>query len=372
MAVAIRKADSQGTSTTADERWQAIQNHDPQYEGVFVFGVRTTGVYCRSTCRGAPVLRKNIEFFDRIAEARAAGYRACKRCRPDEGGPYSRAVDTVTRACAHIDVNDESHVSVSMIARAVGVTEHAVRRSFAMVLGVTPRQYADHRRLQRFKSSVRNGHEVTSALYGSGYGSPSRLYESSDTHLGMTPGQYMRGGAGVFIHYTIIESALGRLLVAATAKGVCRISLADEDRILEDMLAREFPHAERIRDDGKLQEWAGTVEAVVRGERPGADVALPLDVRGTAFQRRVWEVLRRIPRGETRTYAEIANAIQQPKATRAVANACGKNPTPVLVPCHRVVRSDGAMGGYTLGISRKKTLLMQEGARRADSSDSAP
>ena len=329
-----------------------------------MFGVRTTGVYCRSTCRGAPVLRKNIEFFDEIAEARAAGFRACKRCRPDEGGPYSRAVDTVTQACALIDASPDEHLPVSTIAREVGVTDHALRRSFQLVLGVTPRQYADERRLERFKGGVRNGHEVTSALYDSGYSSPSRLYESSDARLGMTPGQYRRGGAGASISYTIVDSALGRLLVAATEKGVCRISLADDDATLVGTLVKEFPRAERTRDDHTLQEWVSIVANVVCGDTPDTSAELPLDVRGTAFQRRVWEALRRIPRGETRTYSQIAEDIGQPTATRAVANACGKNPTPVVVPCHRVVRSDGGVGGYALGVERKKKLLQQEEARQ--------
>ena len=254
----------------------------------------------------------------------------------------------------------DAHLPVSVLARSVGVTDHALRRSFEIVLGVRPRQYADERRLERFKGGVRNGHEVTSALYDSGYGSPSRLYESSDTRLGMTPGQYRRGGAGAAISYTIVDSALGRLLVAATEKGVCRISLADDDATLEGTLASEFPRAERTRDDDTLQAWVGIVASVVCGETPDASAELPLDVRGTAFQRRVWEALRQIPRGETRTYMEIADTIGQPSATRAVANACGKNPTPVVVPCHRVVRSDGGMGGYALGVERKKKLLQQE------------
>ena len=346
----------------ADERWQAIQNHDPAYETAFTFGVATTGVYCRTTCRGAPVLRKNIEFFDEIADARAAGYRACMRCRPDEGGPYTRAVNIVTQTCELIDASPDELLTVAALARHAGVTDHALRRSFEMVLGITPRQYAEQRRLERFKDGVRNGHDVTSALYESGFGSPSRLYESSDAHLGMTPGQYRNGGVGVSITYAIVDSPLGRLLVAGTNKGVCRISLADDDESLETALRKEFPQAERLRDSGPLSEWLKIVARVVDGQSPDEMTDLPMDVRGTAFQRRVWEALRRIPRGETRTYSEVAQEIGQPSATRAVANACAKNPTPIVVPCHRVVRTDGGLGGYALGIERKKKLLKQEGA----------
>ena len=350
------------TDALADERWQAICNNNPAWEEAFVFGVRTTGVYCRTTCRGAAVLRKNIEFFDEIEEARAAGYRPCKRCRPDEGGPHSRAVNVVTQACDLIDATPDELLTVAALARHIGVTDHALRRSFDVILGITPRQYAEQRRLERFKDDVRNGHDVTSALYNSGYGSSSRLYESSDAHLGMTPGQYRKGGVGISINYAIVDSPLGRLLVAGTDKGVCRISLADDDESLEVALRKEFPLAEQAKDSGHLSEWIETVARLVAGEPPDIDTDLPLDVRGTAFQRRVWEALRRIPRGETRTYSQIAEDIGQPTATRAVANACGKNPTPVVVPCHRVVRTDGGLGGYALGIERKQKLLNREGA----------
>ena len=348
----------------ADERWQAIRNNDPAYEVAFTFGVKTTGVYCRTTCRGAPVLRKNVEFFDEIAQARAAGYRACKRCRPDEGGPHSRAVTVVTQACGLIDASPDELLTVAALARAAGVTDHALRRSFELVLGITPRQYAEQRRLERFKDGVRNGHDVTSALYESGFGSPSRLYESSDAHLGMTPGQYRRGGAGASITYAIAGTPLGRLLVAATDNGICRISLADNDATLETMLSSEFPHATLNRDDDRLSSWIAIVAGIVCGETPDTENNLPLDVQGTAFQRRVWEALRRIPRGETRTYSQIAEHIGQPTATRAVANACAKNPTPLVVPCHRVVRSDGTLGGYALGPARKQKLLEQEETRQ--------
>ena len=282
--------------TLEDERWQAIRNNDPAWEDAFVFGVKTTGVYCRTTCRGAPVLRKNIEFFDEITEARAAGYRPCKRCRPDEGGPHSRAVAVVTQACERIDASLDEPLTLAALARHIGATDHALRRSFELVLGITPRQYAEQRRLERFKDDVRNGHDVTSALYNSGFGSPSRLYESSDAHLGMTPGQYRKGGVGISINYAIVDSPLGRLLVAGTDKGVCRISIADDDESLVLALTKEFPQALQSRDTGPLSQWIEIVARAVAGEPSDADAELPLDVRGTAFQRRVWEALRRIPR----------------------------------------------------------------------------
>ena len=363
MTATIERSTAQ--DALADERWEAIQNHDPAYETTFTFGVITTGVYCLTTCRGAPVLRKNIEFFDEIAEARAAGYRPCKRCRPDEGGPHTRAVAVVTQACELIDAAPDQPLTVAALARTVGVTDHTLRRSFEMIVGITPRQYAEQRRLERFKDGVRNGHDVTSALYDSGFGSPSRLYESSDARLGMTPGQYRSGGAGVSISYAIVDSPLGRLLVAGTEKGVCRISLADDDAAHVSTLASEFPNASFRRDEGRIASWAAVVADIVCGETPDTADDLPLDVRGTAFQRRVWEALRRIPRGETRTYSQVAEEIGEPRAARAVANACAKNPTPIVVPCHRVVRSDGTLGGYALGPERKKSLLDQEGARES-------
>ncbi len=349
------------SDTAADERWQAILRHDAQYEDAFVFGVRTTGVYCRTTCPGRRPLRKNVEFFDGREEARAAGYRACKRCNPDSIGPHARAVDIVTRAHALMDAAADEHPVAGALAQELGVTGHALRRAFVTVLGVTPRQFADTRRLQRFKSGVRNGHAVTDALYESGYGSPSRLYEKSDARLGMTPGQYKQGGAGASISYAIVDSSMGRLLVAATEKGVCRIALADDDQTLENALEREFPRATRTPDDGPLQEWVGRVARIVGGQPQESADSVPLDVQGTAFQRRVWEALRRIPQGETRTYTEVATAIGQPTATRAVANACARNPVPVVVPCHRVVRADGSLGGYALGVERKRDLLEREG-----------
>ena len=361
-AAGSERAES-GTTALSDERWQAIVRGDPAYEHAFVFGVRTTGVYCLTTCRGTPVLRKNVEFYDTVAEARAAGYRPCKRCRPDEGGPYSRAVDVVSRATVFIDEHHDEHLPLSVIARAIGATDHVLRRSFAVALGITPRQFADQRRLERFKTDVRNGHDVTTALYDNGFGSPSRLYESADARLGMTPGQYRNGGDGIAIAYAIADSPLGKLLVARTERGICRIAIADDHATLEKMLAHEFPHASIAHDDDGLSTLVEAVAGLLSGQGVNGAAELPLDVRGTAFQRRVWEALRRIPRGETRTYSQVSEDIGQPSAARAVANACAKNPTPVVVPCHRVVRTDGTLGGYALGVERKRRLLKSEGVR---------
>ena len=349
--------------TLADERWQAIQDHDPAYETAFTFGVKTTGVYCRTTCRGAPVLRKNIEFFDEITEARAAGYRPCKRCRPDEGGPHSRAVAAVTQACELIDATPDELLTVAALARHIGVTDHALRRSFDMILGITPRQYAEQRRLERFKDDVRNGHDVTSALYESGYSSPSRLYESSGAHLGMTPGQYRKGGVGISINYAIVDSPLGRLLVAGTDKGVCRISIADNDESLVLALRKEFPAGRAIE-----------------GRRPPQRMdpnRCPRRCRRTVRHRH-WTASRctryslpapRVGSAPPHSARRNSNLLTDRRGYRPTdCNACRRQrlrqePHSRRRPLHRVVRSDGALGGYALGPARKQQLLHQEGAR---------
>lgn len=270
-------------------------------------------------------------------------------------GPH---VETVRRACRHIETNLESSLTLAALGAEVGLSPAHFQRVFKRVMGISPRQYADACRLGYIKARLRKGQDVTSALYEAGYGSSSRLYERAPTQLGMTPADYRRGGTHARIRYTITESALGRLLLAATERGVCAVSLGDRDAELEEFLAAEFPAAQRERADAELAEWAGEVVRRAAGAVPHRE--LPLDVRATAFQWRVWQELCKIPRGSTRSYSEIARALGQPTATRAVARACATNPASVVIPCHRVVGADGSLTGYRWGLERKQTLLDEE------------
>ncbi|MGH9804757.1 MAG: methylated-DNA--[protein]-cysteine S-methyltransferase, partial [Candidatus Acidiferrales bacterium] len=286
------------------------------------------------------------------------GFRACRRCRPEQGRAPGRQRELVERVCRLIEANLEEPLTLARLGREVGASPHHLQRLFKRLVGVSPRQYADAQRLERFKSSVRAGGDVTSALYDAGYGSSSRLYERAPSRLGMTPATYRRGGENIMIDYTLVGSPLGRLLVARTPRGLCAVSLADSDANLVRNLRREFPRAALRRERNGLSGWVRSIVRHLEGRQP--QLELPLDVRGTAFQLRVWEELRRIPYGETRTYAEVARAVGKPAASRAVGNACGRNPVPLVIPCHRVVRGSGALGGYGLGIERKRKLLAQE------------
>ena len=268
--------------------------------------------------------------------------------------------DVVTGACRVIDATDDRVPTVAELADAVGVSPDVLRRAFSRVLGVTPRQYADTRRRERLRDGLRSGEDVSVALYSAGYGSTSRLYESAHDHLGMTPASYKAGGAGTTVVYTVVGTPLGALLVAATERGLCQVNLGDDEPGLVGRLEHEFHSAELVRDDGALGGLVDEVMARVEGRAPSVD--LPLDIQGTAFQRAVWEELRRIPLGETRTYGEVAAAIGSPKAVRAVGTACGKNPVAVVVPCHRVLPASGGVGNYGCGPERKRELLKREGA----------
>jgi AraC family transcriptional regulator, regulatory protein of adaptative response / methylated-DNA-[protein]-cysteine methyltransferase len=270
------------------------------------------------------------------------------------------ATTLVTEACRLIEATDDRVPTVPELARALDVSADQLRRAFTRVLGVTPRQYGDTLRRERLRRHLRRGRDVTGALFDAGYGSTSRLYEGAHDHLGMTPASYRAGGAGATVVYTIAPSSLGALLVATTDRGLCKVDVGDNEPTLEAALAREFHQAVRKRDDEGLASLVEAVLARIDGRAPDRD--LPLDVRGTAFQRRVWEELRRIPLGETRTYGEVAAAIGAPGASRAVGSACGANPVPVVVPCHRVVPASGGVGNYGLGPARKRTLLQREGA----------
>jgi AraC family transcriptional regulator, regulatory protein of adaptative response / methylated-DNA-[protein]-cysteine methyltransferase len=340
-----------------DPRWHAVLARAERDD--FVYAVRTTGVYCRPSCPSRRPRPDNVAFFGHGGEAEEAGFRACRRCRPDAPAADER-VARVEAACRLFD--DGDGVRVAEVAATLGVSSDALRREFRRVLGVSPKQYADGRRVDRLRAELREGRDVTGALYRAGYGSSSRLYEQSDARLGMTPASYGAGGAGASIAFTVAPSPLGTLIVATTERGVCWIALGVEAAALEAGLRLEFPAADSVtRDDAALEQAVAEVLRRIDGAVPRAD--LPLDVRGTAFQLRVWRELQRIPRGETRSYSEVAAAVGVPTGARAVGAACGSNPVSVVVPCHRVVSADGGLGGYAWGLDVKEALLEREGAR---------
>jgi AraC family transcriptional regulator of adaptative response/methylated-DNA-[protein]-cysteine methyltransferase len=358
--VGLATATSVSDRIDAAEAWRAVAGRDRQYDGRFVYAVRSTGIYCRPSCPSRRPAAANVVFYDDPGGAERAGFRACKRCQPrSQAGALGGATAAVRRAATFIDGHADERITLSRLAREAGLSPFHLQRVFRRELGVTPREYQQARRLERLRSQLRRGDTVSRASYDAGFGSPSRVYEQAAPHLGMTPAAYRHGGRGVQIRFAIVGSPLGRLLVAASPKGICAVSLGDSDAQLERRLRAELPRAEIERDDGSLAELTAKVLAHVRGEGSAHD--LPLDVRGTAFQQQVWRALLAIPYGETRSYAQVASAIGQPKATRAVARACATNPVAVVIPCHRVVRSDGGLGGYAGGVERKERLLAIEG-----------
>ncbi len=346
---------------TDTERWHAVLERDGRFDGAFVYAVRSTGVYCRPVCPSRRPGRAQVTFFDMPEAAEKAGYRACRRCRPQDAAAGDPRLETVRRACRYIDARSEGPPTLEVLGVHVGMSPYHLQRLFKQVMGVTPRQYADARRLGRVRALLKAGDDVAGALYEAGYGSSSRLYERAPAQLGMTPAAYKKGGAGARIRYALAECPLGRLLVAATDLGIAFVSLGDDDAGLEAGLAEEYPLAEIARDDAGLGAWLGAVLALLDGPQPSE--ALPLDVRATAFQRRVWEALSAIPAGETRSYGEIARALGLPGGARAVGRACATNPVSIVIPCHRAVRGDGAMGGYRWGVGRKRALIAREQAR---------
>ena len=344
------------TLAVSDERWTAIRERDANSDNAFVYAVTTTRIYCRPSCPSRKPKRSNVRTFHRRQEAEDAGFRPCKRCRPqDARSPQSAWIHD---ACDYIEGHATERWTLADLSAHVGVSPYHLHRMFKREVGVTPRAYADARRLRHLKGELKNGSDVTRALYAAGYGSSSRLYERAPDQLGMTPATYRRGGPNMTIYYSLTDCPLGRLLVAATERGISAVSIADSDEDLERTLREEYPAATLRRDDDHLGQWVEIVLDYLDGQPLPSD--LPLDIRATAFQRRVWDQLRRIPHGQTRSYREVADAIGRPKAVRAVANACASNPVPLVIPCHRVVRSDGGLGGYGLGLRRKRALLEQE------------
>ena len=340
-----------------ETRWRAVLDRDASFDGTFVFGVSSTGIFCRPSCPAKHARRENASFYDHAVQAEQDGYRACLRCRPKaiDGNPQSALVRTM---CRYIEQHIEDRLTLALLAKEFRLSPFHLQRTFKSALGVSPKAYIDAIRLRHVKQNLEAGHDVTTALYAAGYGSSSRLYERTAAQLGMTPEKYRRGAVAAVVRYTISNSPLGRMLVAATDKGICSIQFADNDQKLQQGLMREFPFATRRRDDAAMADWSVNLTRLMEGRE--TNPSLPLDIRATAFQRRVWEALQRIPRGETRSYSAVAKKIGLPKAIRAVARACATNPVAVAIPCHRVIRENGDLGGYRWGIERKEQLLAME------------
>ena len=336
------------------EAWAAFERRDRNWDGRVIGAVSTTGIYCKPSCPARRPKREHVSFFSTAEEARAAGFRACLRCRPDEVG---RDREAIARAVKLIEGAEEPP-RLAELAAAVGYAPHHFQRLFTRDMGVSPAAYARAVRAKRAEANLSEDKSVTEAIYDSGYGAASRFYADAKERMGMTPSAWRDGGRGETIRYVLRDSPLGPMLIAATAKGICRMTFDESP----DSLRRRFPNAQVIKDDGTIAAWADLAFAQI--DSPGAH-DLPLDVRGTAFQEKVWQELRKIPLGQTRSYADIAAAIGQPGAVRAVGTANGDNPIAVLVPCHRVIRSDGTLGGYAGGLDRKKQLLAAEGVAPA-------
>jgi AraC family transcriptional regulator of adaptative response/methylated-DNA-[protein]-cysteine methyltransferase len=335
--------------------WRATLARDPRADGTFVLAVRSTHIYCRPSCPARRPLRRNVTFFRTREEAEKNGFRACLRCRPNEiAGP----VALVQRAASQLAESSEEGVRLGALATALGTTQATLRRAFLQVTGLKPRELAEALRVKRFKTMLRAGKSIADALYETGYGSTSRVYERSNAQLGMTPATYRKGGLGMKLGYSIAKSPLGKVLVAATERGVSAVYLGDAENALVAELRQEYPRAEIAPATDSFQRWVREIVQRIEGKQPRME--LPLDLQATAFQRRVWQELQRIPRGRTRTYAQVARSLGRPKAVRAVARACATNPVSIVVPCHRVIREDGTLAGYRWGLSRKEQLLAQE------------
>jgi AraC family transcriptional regulator, regulatory protein of adaptative response / methylated-DNA-[protein]-cysteine methyltransferase len=342
-----------------DERWEAVCRRDRAADGALYYAVRTTGVYCRPSCSSRQPRRENVEFHATPAAAEAAGFRPCKRCKPTAQGLAERHAAVVAKACRLIEQAEELP-SLDDLARGAGLSPFHFHRVFRSVTGVTPKAYADAHRGRRVRDELKSAGTVTEAIYGAGFNSNARFYESSDDLLGMTPSEFRDDGAGATIRFAVGECSLGSILVAATDKGVCAIQFGDDPDALVRNLQDAFSKAKLVGGDAAFEQLVAKVVGFIEAPQHGLD--LPLHVRGTAFQQKVWRALRKIRPGTTASYAAIAERIGEPKAVRAVAQACGANPVAVAIPCHRVVRRDGALSGYHWGVERKRALLEKEAA----------
>jgi AraC family transcriptional regulator of adaptative response/methylated-DNA-[protein]-cysteine methyltransferase len=352
-----------------EERWQAVLERDPAFDGAFFFGVQTTGVFCRPSCKCRRPLRRNVRFFATAAEAQNAGLRACLRCKPLAVPLEHPAAAQIRRACEYIRQHSEEALPLKELAAMAGLSTFHFQRSFKAITGVTPKQYLEACRLTALKGALRSQGSVTDAVYEAGFGSSSRVYERADTRLGMTPGEYRTGGKGARISYAAADSPMGRMMIGATDRGICFLQFAESDTELLDMLRREYPAADISPMpqpySGDFDDWMAALRGYLEGSSP--QLNLPLDVRATAFQMKVWRYLQSIPVGAVESYAEVARGIGQPSATRAVARACATNNVALVIPCHRVIRGTGELGGYRWGLALKRTLIDRERTVRAAS-----
>lgn len=362
----VQHVRSGGTMTTkqsrartveADPRWGAVQRRDREADGTFVYAVTTTGVYCRPSCGARLPRPENVRFFAHVSAAVRAGFRECKRCRADAPPLAERQTAQVAELCRMMEAREDVP-SLDELAATIGASRFHTQRMFKRITGVTPRQYAAAHRARRVRDELRTNGSVTEAIYAAGYESSGRFYEQSNAVLGMTPRAYKQGGVALSIRFAVGQCSLGSILVAATERGVCSIALGDDPQALVDALTRDFPRADLVGADPEFERWVARVVAMV--ESPSVGLALPLDIRGSAFQQRVWQALAAIPVGKTITYAELASAIGAPRSVRAVAQACAANRLAVAIPCHRVVRKGGPDTGYRWGIERKRELLARE------------
>ncbi len=344
-------------ATFSDARWAAVVARDPQAEGKFYYSVKTTGVYCRPTCAARLAKPENVRFFETSKEAEDAGFRPCKRCKPEQELQADPHAAIIAEACRFIEESEESP-NLEQLANHAGLSLYHFHRVFKSITGLTPKKYAAAHRAKRVRETLDRSRTVTEAIYDAGYNSSARFYETSNEVLGMTPSNYRAGGASTEIRFAVGECSLGAILVASSERGVCAILLGDDADALTRDLQNRFPRANLIGGDEEFEQLVSKVVGFV--EAPALGLDLPLDVRGTAFQQRVWQALQKVPVGSTASYADIANRIGSPKSVRAVAQACGANALAVAIPCHRVVRNDGALSGYRWGVERKRALLERE------------
>lgn len=360
MNIMVNKQVLEPGYASDEARWNAVLRRDRDADGHFYYSVRTTGVYCRPSCAARPALRKNVAFHASCEDAERAGFRACKRCKPDRGGIAALHTAGVAAATRLIETSEQMP-TLDQLAAAAAMSRFHFHRVFKALTGLTPKAYGSAHRATRVRNQLRSANSVTDAIYGAGFNSSGRFYAQANDELGMTPSRFRAGGAGESILFAVGECSLGAILVARTEKGICAISLGDDPQALVEDLQDRFPKAQLLGGDRGFEQLVAKVVGFV--ESPAIGLELPLDIRGTAFQKRVWKTLREIPAGYTASYAQVAQRIGKPRAVRAVAQACGANALAVAIPCHRVVRNDGELSGYRWGVERKRALLDKEAGK---------